>query len=66
MKEKVFSLSGDDFTVETVDGTKVCKCKGKVMSISDRKGIATTRHERSPGAAFGIFQPDWLIDSELR
>jgi len=37
MKEKVFSLSGDDFTVTTVDGIEVCKCKGKVMSVSDKK-----------------------------
>lgn len=35
MKEKVFSLSGDDFTVKTVTGLEVCKCKGKVVSLSD-------------------------------
>ena len=35
MKEKVFSLSGDDFTVNTVTGLEVCKCKGKVVSLSD-------------------------------
>lgn len=37
MKEKVFSLSGDDFTVHTVDGLEVCKVKGKVMSFRDSK-----------------------------
>jgi len=37
MKEKVFSLSGDDFTVKTVDGHEVCKCKGKVLSLHDKK-----------------------------
>lgn len=37
MKEKVFSLSGDDFIITTVEGIEVCKCKGKVMSISDKK-----------------------------
>jgi len=37
MKEKVFSLSGDDFSVRTVSGMDVCKCKGKVFSISDAK-----------------------------
>ena len=37
MKEKVFSLSGDDFTIKTADGTPICKCKGKVLSIKDKK-----------------------------
>ncbi|KAF2720326.1 DUF567-domain-containing protein, partial [Polychaeton citri CBS 116435] len=37
MKEKVFSLSGDDFTVQTADGAGVLKCKGKTLSIRDRK-----------------------------
>jgi len=37
MKEKAFSLTGDDFTVKTVAGVEICKCKGKVMSISDKK-----------------------------
>lgn len=37
MKEKVFSLSGDDFSITTVSGLSVCKCKGKVLSISDAK-----------------------------
>lgn len=38
MKEKAFSLSGDDFTIKTANGTEICKCKGKVLSISDKKG----------------------------
>merc|ERR1712029_810091 len=40
MKEKVFSLSGDDFTVKTVDEgniTDVCQCKGKAISARDKK-----------------------------
>ncbi|MCJ1274878.1 hypothetical protein MMC21_002676 [Puttea exsequens] len=37
MKEKAFSLSGDDFTVKTVAGLEVCKCKGKMLSLSDKK-----------------------------
>ena len=37
MKEKAFSLTGDDFTVKTVAGLEVCKCKGKVLSLSDKK-----------------------------
>lgn len=37
MKEKVFSLTGDDFTVRTVSGIEICQCKGKVFSIRDAK-----------------------------
>ena len=40
MKEKAFSLTGDDFTIKTVAGMEVCKCKGKVLSISDKKGVS--------------------------
>lgn len=39
MREKAFSLSGDDFTIKTANGAEICKCKGKVMSISDKKGV---------------------------
>ena len=38
MKEKAFSLTGDDFTIKTVAGMEVCKCKGRLLSISDKKG----------------------------
>ena len=38
MKEKAFSLTGDDFTVKTTSGVEVCRCKGKVISLSDKKG----------------------------
>ncbi|KIW39399.1 uncharacterized protein PV06_09170 [Exophiala oligosperma] len=37
MKEKVFSLSGDDFEVTTVSGLHLCRCKGKVFSLSSAK-----------------------------
>lgn len=37
MKEKVFSLSGDDFTVQTVDETPILKVKGKAVSMRDKK-----------------------------
>lgn len=37
MKEKVFSLTGDDFTVSTVEGQSVCKCKGKMLSLHNKK-----------------------------
>jgi hypothetical protein len=37
MKEKAFSL-GDDFTIKTAAGVELFKCKGKILSISDKKG----------------------------
>ncbi|KAF1985500.1 DUF567-domain-containing protein [Aulographum hederae CBS 113979] len=37
MKEKAFSLSGDDFTIKTTSGIDVCKCKGKMVSLHDSK-----------------------------
>ncbi|WPH01144.1 LURP-one-related [Acrodontium crateriforme] len=37
MKEKVFSLSGDDFTVKTTEGMTVCQCHGKLLSVRDKK-----------------------------
>ncbi|KAK4508363.1 hypothetical protein PRZ48_002101 [Zasmidium cellare] len=37
MKEKVLSLSGDDFKVETTDGAQLLKVKGKYISIRDKK-----------------------------
>ncbi|KAF7193977.1 Protein LURP-one-related 10 [Pseudocercospora fuligena] len=37
MKEKVWSLSGDDFTVQTVEGAHIMKVKGKLVSIHNKK-----------------------------
>lgn len=37
MKEKVFSLSGDSFTVHTVEGIEICKVQGKFISMRDTK-----------------------------
>jgi uncharacterized protein YxjI len=37
LKEKVFSLSGDDFTIKTAEGLDICKCKGKMLSLRDSK-----------------------------
>ena len=48
MKEKVFSLSGDDFTIKTVDGHEVCKCHGKVVSARDKKKFSDMVHIVSP------------------
>lgn len=37
LKERVFSLSGDDFTVRTAEGQDVLKVKGKFISLRDSK-----------------------------
>jgi uncharacterized protein YxjI len=44
MKEKTFSLTGDDFTVKTVAGMEVCKCKGKPLSLSHKKGTEIAKN----------------------
>ena len=37
LKEKVFSISGDDFTVRTAEGQDIVKVKGKLISLRDSK-----------------------------
>jgi uncharacterized protein YxjI len=37
MKEKVFSFSGDDFSVKDQFGNVVIRCEGKALSWSDKK-----------------------------
>ena len=37
LKEKVFSLTGDDFTVRTAEGQDIVKVKGKMISLRDKK-----------------------------
>jgi len=37
LKEKIFSFSGDDFTITDVNGTSYFKCKGKAFSIREKK-----------------------------
>jgi len=39
MREKVFSLTGDDFIVQTVDGLPICKVKGKLISLHGKKAF---------------------------
>ena len=36
-------MTGDDFTIKTTAGVEVCRCKGKVLSISDQK-LGLMRH----------------------
>jgi len=37
LKEKVLSLSGDSFSIKTIDGRALFQVKGSVMSLSGRK-----------------------------
>lgn len=37
LKEKVFSLSGDTFSIKDTNGAVIINCSGKTFSISDRK-----------------------------
>lgn len=37
IKEGIMSMSGDDFSVKDQDGRTVVKCKGKAMSMRERK-----------------------------
>jgi len=37
VKEKAFSISGDDFDIEDTDGNKYFKVKGSALSIKDKK-----------------------------
>jgi uncharacterized protein YxjI len=39
MREKIMSLSGDDFTIANTSGAPVCKCKGKVFSVHGTKAF---------------------------
>lgn len=39
LKERVFSFSGDDFGITDTNGQVVVRCKGKVLSFTDRKGV---------------------------
>lgn len=37
LKEKIFSLTGDDFTVRTAEGADILKVKGKLISLSNKR-----------------------------
>lgn len=39
LKEKVLSLTGDDFHIKLANGTPILRVEGKVMSISGRKKV---------------------------
>jgi len=39
LKESLFSISGDDFSIKDTDGKSYFKCTGKTLSIRDKKFI---------------------------
>ncbi|ORX77816.1 hypothetical protein BCR32DRAFT_328767 [Anaeromyces robustus] len=39
LKEKIFSLSGDDFTIKDTNDVSYFKCKGKAFNIKSKKNI---------------------------
>ena len=39
LKEKVLSLTGDDFHIKLANGTPILRVEGKVLSISGRKKV---------------------------
>jgi uncharacterized protein YxjI len=39
LKEKVLSLSGDSFSIKTVDGRAIFQVKGEALSLSGRKSV---------------------------
>jgi uncharacterized protein YxjI len=39
LKEKVLSLSGDSFSIKTVDGRPIIQVKGEALSLSGRKSV---------------------------
>lgn len=42
VKEKAFTLSGDDFDIKDTDGNKYFKVKGSALSITDKKVLYDT------------------------
>ncbi|ORX84150.1 DUF567-domain-containing protein [Anaeromyces robustus] len=37
LREKIFSLSGDDFSIKDINGVEYLRCKGKALSIRNKK-----------------------------
>jgi uncharacterized protein YxjI len=67
LKEKVLSLSGDDFHVKLADGTPLLRVEGQVMSISDRKRVYDERDNHLFDIVKGHFHVHttyWLEDPE--
>ena len=74
LKEKVFSLSGDDFTVRTAEGQDVLKVKGKWISLrqtkkftdmADNEIFQLSNKMMSIHKSFSAVSPDGAHDFEV-
>lgn len=71
IKEGVMSLSGDDFSVKDQNGHTVVKCKGKAMSMRERKSesLASSRRLRdilSRAMVEAITRRPWCLPTQHR
>ena len=62
LKEKVLSLTGDDFHIKLANGTPILRVQGKVMSISGRKKV----FDEQGGHLFDIVKEHFHIHSTFR
>ncbi|RXK37494.1 hypothetical protein M231_05215 [Tremella mesenterica] len=57
LREKIFSFTGDDFAIKDIHGQPVIKCKGKFLSLRDRKIIS----DLNGNVLFQIRDKAWTI-----
>ncbi|KAF3045840.1 hypothetical protein E8E11_006814 [Didymella keratinophila] len=62
IKEKVMSLTGDDFHIKLANGTPILRVEGKVMSISGRKKV----FDEQGNHLFDIVKEHFHIHSTFR
>ncbi|KAJ4361695.1 hypothetical protein N0V95_001679 [Ascochyta clinopodiicola] len=62
LKEKVLSLTGDDFHIKLANGTPILRVEGKVMSISGRKKV----FDEQGGHLFDIVKEHFHLHTTFR
>lgn len=62
LKEKVLSLTGDDFHIKLANGTPILRVEGKVMSISGRKKV----FDEQGGHLFDIVKEHFHLHATYR
>lgn len=62
IKEKVMSLTGDDFHIKLANGAPILRVEGKVMSISGRKKV----FDEQGNHLFDIVKEHFHIHSTFR